>query len=430
MTGDQRPLDISEQLTQRLDVDRASQQTQAALQSLIELAELGSYTIEVATNTIIKSPRVAQWYGLPEITTVAASVGAVAEGDRPWVSQVLAAALEPDSNGTYQVEYAVINQQTGHTYILRTNGQVQKDSAGQPLRIDGAVVDITAQRALQLALEQQIKLRTEELATANQELRTKNEEYAAINAQLTESNTLLARSNENLQQFAYVASHDLQEPLRKIQQFGDLLKTHFTGTSGQEVAYMERMQSAAVRMSVLIKDLLNYSKISAQRETNTSVALNVVINDVLVDLELLGAETNARIEVDPLPVIDGDARQLGQLFQNLLSNALKFRRPEVAPHIQIKSSRVAADQLPQGVKPVRESQFYYRIEVMDNGVGFDEKYVNRIFQVFQRLHGKSEYAGTGIGLAICEKVATNHGGAITARSQPGQGATFTIYLPV
>jgi len=131
-----------------------------------------------------------------------------------------------------------------------------------------------------------------------------------------------------------------------------------------------------------------------------------------------------------LPVVEGDAGQLGQLFQNLLSNALKFRRPDVVPHIQIKSGRIMADQLPAGVKLSRTMSAYYQIEVIDNGIGFEEKYLDRIFQVFQRLHGKHEFTGTGIGLAICDKVVSQHGGAITARSQPGQGATFSVYLPV
>ncbi|GAB4044326.1 hypothetical protein GCM10028810_10190 [Spirosoma litoris] len=140
-------------------------------------------------------------------------------------------------------------------------------------------------------------------------------------------------------------------------------------------------------------------------------------------------QTGAQIQVGSLPTLPGDASQLGQLFQNLLSNALKFGKPGVAPRIQIWSSRVLFGDLPKGFTPPRAVSGYYRIDVVDNGIGFEEKYLDRIFQVFQRLHGKNEFAGTGIGLAICEKVATNHGGAITAQSQVGQGATFSVYLP-
>jgi signal transduction histidine kinase len=248
-------------------------------------------------------------------------------------------------------------------------------------------------------------------------------------AELARANSQLRGLNANLQEFAYVASHDLQEPLRKIQQFGDLLKTRYADSVGEGLIYIERMQSAAQRMSSLIKDLLDFSRISTQREISGSVSLPTVVEEVVSTLELQVEQLGAQIRVGPLPTVLGDASQLGQLFQNLLSNALKFHRPGQAPLIAIEGRWLSADQLPPGVKPGRAASAYHQIAVMDNGIGFEEKYVDRIFQVFQRLHGKSEYAGTGIGLAICEKVVANHGGAIKATSQPGQGATFAIYLP-
>ncbi|WP_040585743.1 PAS domain-containing sensor histidine kinase [Spirosoma luteum] len=271
----------------------------------------------------------------------------------------------------------------------------------------------TRYRQLSAELEAQVQQRTQQLQASVGEL---------------------VRSNESLQQFAYIASHDLQEPLRKIQQFGDLLKTQDTDLTEQSRQYLNRMQSAASRMSMLIKDLLDFSRISIQRDASGPVSLQSVVEGVVTTLDLRVQEVGAQIHVGLLPTVSGDASQLGQLFQNLLSNALKFHRTErsgvpVPPHIQIRSARLSADQLPVGVKPVLTGSAYYQIEVADNGIGFDEQYIDRIFQVFQRLHGKHQYAGTGIGLAICEKVVVNHGGAITARSQPGQGATFSIYLP-
>lgn len=257
----------------------------------------------------------------------------------------------------------------------------------------------------------------------------------AINEELVESTSQLIRSNENLQQFAYIASHDLQEPLRKIQSFGDLLRRGYADQLGEGVDYLIRMQSAAGRMSTLIKDLLTFSRIATELETHSAVSLGQLVQLVLTDLELTIAETGALVNVGDLPTVVGDAAQLNQLFTNLLSNALKFRRVDdggvpVTPRIEISSRSVRARELPETVKPSRAVDWYYQIDVADNGVGFDEKYVDRIFQVFQRLHGKSEFAGTGIGLAICEKVAVNHGGAITATSQPGQGATFRVFLPM
>ncbi|MCX6212855.1 ATP-binding protein [Spirosoma sp.] len=232
-----------------------------------------------------------------------------------------------------------------------------------------------------------------------------------------------------MQTFAYVASHDLQEPLRKIRQFGDLLKARQCSFAGDEVVNIERMQLAASRMSTLIRDLLNFSRISTQRDRDEPVPLNGIVDQVLTIFELVTAETKADIQVKPLPTVLGDASQLVQLFQNLVSNALKFHRPSVAPLIHIQAQSIPAHELPPGVKPARLVKTYYRIDVADTGVGFNEKYLDRIFQVFQRLHGKHEFAGTGIGLAISERVVTNHGGAITARSQPGQGSTFSVYLP-
>jgi PAS domain S-box-containing protein len=319
-----------------------------------------------------------------------------------------------------------------------------KDTAGRVQKVAVWVLENTHQVSQRRKIEEQVQQRTEELAAANEELAAtneeltatneelagSNEEYAAINEELEEANFLLNRSNDNLQQFAYVASHDLQEPLRKVQSFGDLLTQQYSDQLGEGVTYLERMQAAASRMSGLIKDLLAYSRIATQRDSSGPVSLASIVQTVLTDLDLVIEETGAQVAVSPLPTIDGDRSQLEQLFQNLLANALKFRQPDVTPRIQVKAGWLAADHLPMGIKPARKSIAYHRIEVIDNGVGFDEKYLDRIFQVFQRLHGKSQFAGSGIGLAICEKVVTNHGGAITASSQPGQGATFSVYLPV
>ncbi|ADB37926.1 sensor histidine kinase [Spirosoma linguale] len=286
-----------------------------------------------------------------------------------------------------------------------------------PMQLDGGdclsliLTDLTAQKETQ-------KL-----------LKIKNEELAQTNTALEISNQALNRSNSNLQQFAYVASHDLQEPLRKVQQFGDLLKNRYAGQLGDGVNYLERMQSAASRMSTLIRDLLSFSRISTQQDTIAPVSLSAVFKNVLTDLDLRIQETNAMITLSPLPDIQGDQSQLEQLFQNLVSNALKFRRPGERPVIHVSSKLLPTEDLPAFVKPTRQTAAYHRIDVSDNGIGFDEKYIDRIFQVFQRLHGKNEYVGTGIGLAICEKVVANHGGAISASSQPGQGATFSVYLP-
>lgn len=292
-------------------------------------------------------------------------------------------------------------------------------------------------RLLSINLEEQVHQRTDELADLNQKLllinetlANTNEEYLATNEDLENSKQEAIRSNHNLEQFALIASHDLQEPLRKVQQFGSLLQDTYGTQLGEGLTYLNRMQAAANWMSVLIKDLLTYSRISTHQEMRETVPLSEVVNSVLTYLELAIEEARAVVDVDLLPTVMGDSSQLGQLFQNLISNALKFRRAGFPPVIGIRSQMLAADQLPASISPAQNAPFYHQIDVKDNGIGFDEQLVDQIFQVFQRLHGKNEYAGTGIGLAICQKVAVNHGGAITATSQIGQGAMFTVYLPV
>ena len=193
------------------------------------------------------------------------------------------------------------------------------------------------------------------------------------------------------------------------------------------------MQSAAGRMSTLIRDLLTYSRIATQREAASPVPLSIAMQSVLGDLDLRIQETGATITVAPLPTVQGDASQLGQLLQNLLGNALKFRRTGVAPVIAVNSWLVAGHELPPAVKPARQAEMYHRIDIADNGIGFDEKYLDRIFQVFQRLNGKNQFAGTGIGLAICEKVSDQsrggHYGPQPARSGSHVQFVFPAITP-
>ncbi|GAA4462165.1 hypothetical protein GCM10023189_38520 [Nibrella saemangeumensis] len=245
----------------------------------------------------------------------------------------------------------------------------------------------------------------------------------------------LQRSNKNLEQFAYIASHDLQEPLRKITAFGEVLQTqygHVIDTFGTDL--IDRMRSAAQRMNVLIQDLLTFSRISSQREPFRKVNLQTIVGEVLGDLETAIRDKQAVIDITVLPVVKGDALQLRQLFQNLLSNALKFTKAAIAPNIRINCVQLLGrDITPLPGTSVRASDLdkeFYAISIADNGIGFNDKYLDRIFTIFQRLHGRSEYQGTGIGLAIVQKVADNHQGYVNAHSQIGEGATFTVYLPV
>jgi light-regulated signal transduction histidine kinase (bacteriophytochrome) len=251
---------------------------------------------------------------------------------------------------------------------------------------------------------------------------------AQLLAEETRQRQELARSNAELQQFASVASHDLQEPLRKIQAFGNRLKaTYGEALTDQGRDYLERMQNAAQRMQALIDDLLILSRITTRGQPFVSVDLAQVTQEVLSDLELRLQQTQGRVEVRALPTIEADPLQIRQLLQNLLSNALKFHRHGEAPVVKLGSQLL--DQNNQPVENAAIAEFC-QIIVEDNGIGFDEKYLDRIFNVFQRLHSRSEYEGTGMGLAICRKIAQRHYGSITARSTLGQGATFIVTMPV
>jgi PAS domain S-box-containing protein len=233
----------------------------------------------------------------------------------------------------------------------------------------------------------------------------------------------LERSNRELQDFAYVASHDLQEPLRKIVVFGERLKEKYSEAMGAEALdYLDRMQKAAARMQTLISDLLTFSRVTTKAQPFKPVNLAEVAAAVVDDLEGRIELVKGRVEVGPLPVIDGEALQMRQLLQNLIGNALKFRRPEEPPMVKVEAEIIPAPDVP-GKK-------LCRLTVADNCIGFDEKYLDRIFNVFQRLHTRNEYEGTGMGLAIVRKIALYHGGDVTARSKPGQGSTFILTLPV
>jgi PAS domain S-box-containing protein len=230
------------------------------------------------------------------------------------------------------------------------------------------------------------------------------------------TNTELQRSNQELQDFAYVASHDLQEPLRKIQAFGNLLEEEYGSVLGEGKMYLNRMRDAASRMRNLINDLLTFSRVTTKAQPFSPVDLTAVLQDVLGDLEPRLQASQGTIQVGDLPTIEADPQQMYQVFQNLLSNALKFHKPDVPPEVKVYAEISSSEQRCQ-------------LFVEDNGIGFDEKYLDRIFTVFQRLHGKGKYEGTGVGLAVVRKIVERHGGSVTAKTSNGNGATFIVTLP-
>jgi signal transduction histidine kinase len=266
-------------------------------------------------------------------------------------------------------------------------------------------------RSFNQQLEQKVKARTIELENANGKLEVVNEK--------------LVRSNNDLEQFAYVASHDLQEPLRKIQIFTEMAEKSTDKETTD--SYFEKIQASARRMTDLIKSVLNYSRLSKTGEQFEEVDLNVLIENTKTDFELLIIEKKAVIRNDRLPLIQGIPLQLNQLLLNLFSNSLKFSKEN--PLITI-TSRILSEEEVKAHEHLHTKLRYVEIIFADNGIGFEQQYADQIFTIFQRLHDKKSYEGTGIGLALCKKIVENHHGYITAKGELGKGASFYIYLPV
>ncbi len=242
------------------------------------------------------------------------------------------------------------------------------------------------------------------------------QELSTVKEKLEQQTQELKRSNEELELFAYTASHDLQEPLRKVQAFGERLAKKHGDVLGKEgLLYLERMQDASSRMRVLIQDLLTYSRVSTKADPFLRLDLNLIVRDVVSDLEVRISQTNAKVELSNLPTIEADPLQMRQLFQNLIGNALKFHKPDQAPIVTVSCETINEKVV---------------ITVKDNGVGFDNQYAEKVFQIFQRLHGRGEFEGTGMGLAIVRKIVERHGGNISAESQENEGASFIITLPL
>lgn len=319
--------------------------------------------------------------------TVAVSVAKALASGQPLVVEVLLKLLD-----TQEYRY--------HSLTLTP---VRKH--GQVVKWVGMFTDIHEQKKTTQLLEERVNERTRALQEANKEL---------------------ANSNHELQQFAYVASHDLKEPLRKIQVFSNMISSKFGHEQPEANAYLNRVVHSAARMNKLITDLLDYSKL-AITDAFQPANFNTIILEIMDDMELLIQEKKAVIRVGEIPVIDAIAAQIRQVFQNILSNALKFSREGVPPDIRI-SAEIVRDLSPDSIAD--ENGAYCRIAVQDNGIGFNESYLHKIFVIFQRLHGRAEYEGTGIGLAIVKKIIDTHGGLITASSEEGKGSTFFILLPL
>lgn len=278
----------------------------------------------------------------------------------------------------------------------------------------GFFVDIQAQKLV------------EETLKNNDELKAAQRQLLNYQSKLEENIKALQSSNHDLEQFAYIASHDLQEPLRKIRNFTELLEKNITDKE-KSIKYLSKIDSSSERMSVLIRDVLNYSRLSRQERIFEETNLQQILQNVKTDVELLIEEKQALIESDPLPVIIGIPLQLHQLFYNLINNSLKFTKDR--PHIRIRCHKLGPAEIKQHPE-LHNSVNYIQLTFTDNGIGFEQKHANQIFIIFKRLHSRESFEGTGIGLALCKKIVDNHHGIISVESEPGKGTSFRVILPM
>jgi signal transduction histidine kinase len=289
-------------------------------------------------------------------------------------------------------------------------------------------IDLYKKNHQLMTQEQKLRIINKNLESEINERKASEEQVKELNRQLVENIDRLESVNKELDGFAFMASHDLQEPLRKIQTFSDLLASKLKDTlTDDSRKYLKSIQKAAQRMQALIKDLMTFSKISNDHDFLVDCDLNLVLQDVLKELETKIGEKKAHILVDSFPSITGNINLLRSLFLNLIENALKYSKKEVAPIISIRCQK---DWVNGTVLPPASKNKYCRILIEDNGIGFEQKYAEHIFSMFRRLHSANEFEGTGIGLALCKKIVDRHNGYISAQSELDKGSIFIISLPV
>ena len=414
------------------------------LQLALESAEMGVWDWNVLEASIYWSDELYRLHGCKpeEVGDLFENYTTLVERIHPEdinaVQQIVINSLRTGDD--YDIEYRFRMPDDSYRWLY-VKGRMYIDSDGNPIRVAGTAQDVTTRKAAEIAaareleerkraeaelteltrtLEYRVRARTEELQSTNDKLKAEVSERARAERDLARANRRLVQSNRELQDFAYVASHDLKEPLRKIATFADLMRVDCQTELGPTgLYYIDRMQDSAGRMTSLITDLLDFSRVKTRTESFSPVDLNEVVNNVLADLDVSITEAKAKISVAELPVLRADPTQMRQLFQNLISNALKFRRADAQPAVTI-----CVEDAGNGSGTGDDT---IRIVVEDNGIGFDDKYADRVFAPFQRL--QKSYEGTGIGLAICRRIVERHHGSISVTSKPGRGTRFSIGLP-
>lgn len=393
------------------------QKSKADLQFAMDAAELGTFDFNPTTQKFTADSRVRNWYGFKESEdySLASAFAKINENDRELLADALSKSTDTNLRTPFDIDFRINNDVLNKEITVRARGNAIFEE-GNPVALSlyGTVQDITEQRAFTNELERQIKLRTQKLDEANKELETKNR--------------ILERTNKELRSFSYITSHDLQEPLRKIQTFASrILEKDYGNLSEKGRNYFDRMRSSANRMQSLIQDLLSYSRIDNNQGEFELISIQKLINAVTSELQEETEEKNSTISITGDTEIKLIYFQFFQLFYNLISNSLKFAKSEVKPDISIQSEIFTSNKTDDFFE---KGKSYCKITFKDNGIGFESSQNHRVFELFQRLHGRSEYEGTGIGLAIVKKIVENHFGKIEAVGVPGEGVTFIIHLPV
>lgn len=412
-------IDVDKYISRLSIFDHLITEAEEKAQLAIESADLGTYEVDLMTDEIKISERFKKILGVEGNITQAEFASRIHPDD---LDIRAAAHRESLKTGSLRYEARVVHNDGSHHWV-KVNGHVSYDNAGKPLVLLGVIQDITEQKSFAEGLRRLVQERTEELQALNEEL-------VATNEELTESNSHFIRVNKELEQFAYVASHDLQEPLRKIQIFSNILNQKYADELSPNAAvYMEKITASASRMSNLIKDLLDYSRLSYNASLFKAIDLNVVVNHVINDFELLTSQKGVTIRVDQLPWIEAIPIQMNQLFYNIIGNSIKFSKKTVKPFITITSRILSTEEIEQ-FPSLKINKEYLQVTISDNGIGFSQQYAEQIFTIFQRLNDKSKYGGYGIGLALCRRIIDNHNGIIFAKGAENEGATFVFVLPM
>ena len=393
-------LGVAQDNTERRQAEDALRYTAERLELALQAGKLGSYELWVNSGRIDCTAACKQSYGLQPSDELDFDrlISLILPADRQGLQAAVKESVEQKT--PLSAEYRIHGPEGNKSRWIRVAGIPIYTPQGQPEKIVGITVDITEQKEFAEELGKQVRERTLELEEKNKELE---------------------RSNANLEEFAYAASHDLKEPIRKIHYFTARLKDQLSGRlSAAESALFTPIERSTQRMNELIDDLLQYSHVSQRPHKKEMVDLNLKLKLILEDLEVDIREKNAVIHIGNLPWVNGYRRQLQQLFHNLITNALKYSKPDIPPQIVISSLLVPGSST---------AEAYHRIEFRDNGIGFEQEYAEKIFHMFTRLHGRNEYSGTGVGLSIAKKVVENHNGYISATGVTGEGAVFCIHLP-